>query len=114
MNVPTAGAPTPDVAHWFVTGTVQGVGFRWHVAEAARRLGVRGWVRNLEDGRVEILAAGSTAVLRRLADAVRAGPPGAQVTKFEEHPAPATDPAASPGAPATVPDALPGPFAIRR
>jgi acylphosphatase len=47
--------------HVFVTGRVQGVGFRNHAKRRADQLGLRGWVRNLPDGGVEILAQGREA-----------------------------------------------------
>jgi len=60
-------------------GRVQGVGFRWHVREAARREGIRGWVRNRPDGSVELLAAGDASAVDRVIEAVRRGPPAARV-----------------------------------
>jgi acylphosphatase len=66
-----------------VTGRVQGVGFRWFVREAAQRCGVTGDVRNLDDGAVEIRAAGSAEQLEQLASEVRGGPPGARVSHVE-------------------------------
>lgn len=63
-----------------VTGRVQGVGFRWHVREAARRESIAGWVRNRPDGSVEILARGEATSVQRLLVAVRAGPPASEVT----------------------------------
>ena len=71
------GSDTP--AHWQVLGRVQGVGFRWFVRQQARRWGVRGWVRNLPDGSVEIYAAGGPEGIDGLMAAVRRGPPGAEV-----------------------------------
>ena len=62
-----------------VTGRVQGVGYRWWVAEQARELRLNGWVRNCRDGSVEILAAGGDAVLDSLEVRCRSGPPGASV-----------------------------------
>ena len=63
-----------------ISGRVQGVGYRyWTVAEA-RRLGLDGWVRNLSDGRVEILALGLQERLDGLENACHAGPPAARVT----------------------------------
>lgn len=70
-----------------VSGRVQGVGFRWHVREAARRAGIRGWVRNRADGSVELLAAGAPSAIDRVIDAVRAGPPAARVEQVEITPA---------------------------
>lgn len=58
-----------------VRGHVQMVGFRWFVAERARRLGIAGWVRNGEDGStVEVVAEGEENVLRRLEGALHDGP----------------------------------------
>jgi len=68
---------------WFVTGRVQGVGFRYHVQLAALERGVRGDVRNTRDGRVEIRAEGSGSQLDSLMQAVRSGPPGARVDDVE-------------------------------
>jgi acylphosphatase len=66
-----------------VSGIVQGVGFRYFVRRAARALGLRGWVRNLRDGRVEAIAAGPEDALRQLIEQVRSGPGGAHVTGLE-------------------------------
>jgi acylphosphatase len=65
----------PDDArlHAFVSGDVQGVGFRYWVREQAQRLGLGGSVRNLRDGRVEVVAEGARADCEALLDAVRAG-----------------------------------------
>ena len=65
--------------HLTVSGTVQGVGFRWFVRERARRWGLAGWVRNLADGTVELAASGSDEGVNALVEAVRKGPPGAVV-----------------------------------
>ena len=80
-----AGDPsaTPRFVHWFVTGRVQGVGFRYHVQRAALQCGVRGEVRNTRDGRVEIRAEGSRPQLDRLLQAVRGGPSRARVDGVE-------------------------------
>ncbi len=50
----------------FVRGQVQGVGFRWWTRSRALELGLRGWARNLPDGRVEVLAQGDPAACHRL------------------------------------------------
>jgi len=67
-------------------GRVQGVGFRWHVREAARRAGIRGWVRNCHDGSVELLAAGDSQAVDLVIDAVRHGPPASRVDHVEVNP----------------------------
>lgn len=67
-----------------VTGRVQGVGFRWFTTTAARELGVRGSVKNLRDGAVEIVAEGPAAAVETLARRIAQGPPGARVAAVEE------------------------------
>ena len=63
-----------------IDGRVQGVGFRYFARRAACELGVRGWVRNLPDGRVETAAvADDEAVLDAFVGRLRKGPPGARV-----------------------------------
>jgi acylphosphatase len=66
-----------------IEGRVQGVGFRWWTVQEARALGLEGWVRNLRDGRVEVLAIGEDRALDRLTAACAGGPPGAQVSTVE-------------------------------
>lgn len=69
--------------HVRVTGIVQGVGFRWFVRERARRLGLAGWVRNLPDGTVEVMAAGDPGQLDLLRGELKRGPTGAVVDDLE-------------------------------
>ena len=66
--------------HIIVEGLVQGVGFRWFVLRQAESLGLVGHVRNLVDGRVEILAGGEKGMLHELVNRVRVGPRSAHVT----------------------------------
>jgi acylphosphatase len=66
-------------ARVLVAGEVQGVFFRGSAVAEARRLGVRGWVRNLPDGRVEALAEGERAAVEALVGWCRRGPPAARV-----------------------------------
>ncbi len=66
-------------AHIFVSGRVQGVFYRATTQEVARRLRLRGWVRNLPDGRVEIVAEGPEDALKALIDWCWEGPPLARV-----------------------------------
>jgi acylphosphatase len=89
-------APAPGGAarreHVFVSGVVQGVGFRDFTRRrvAALELDVRGWVRNLPDGRVEIVAEGPAADLEKLASEVSKGPPAARVDKVDRKEEPCT------------------------
>lgn len=69
--------------HVFVSGDVQGVGFRWHARERAQALGLAGWVRNLPDGRVEVLLEGGPEALEQMLAWLRRGPPSARVDRLE-------------------------------
>lgn len=64
---------------FFVSGRVQGVGFRYFVQDHAAVEGVHGYVRNLPDGRVEALVEGEAESVLRVERAIRRGPPGARV-----------------------------------
>jgi acylphosphatase len=68
---------------FLISGRVQGVGFRWFASHLASELGLRGVVRNLRDGRVEVIAAGSDSALAQLAEALADGPPAARVDGVE-------------------------------
>ena len=74
---------------FLVSGRVQGVGFRYFTRAAAVREGVTGWVRNLDDGRVEALVEGETTAVDRVEQAIRTGPPGARVDAVTAVPVPA-------------------------
>jgi acylphosphatase len=63
---------------------VQGVGFRWFVEETARGIGVTGWVRNLDDGRVEAYAVGTQEQLDQLTARLHQGPPLSVVRGLEQ------------------------------
>jgi len=69
---------------YFVRGRVQGVGFRYFVEHAATALGLRGYVRNLDDGRVEVYAIGSPEQLSELAGLLWKGPCFAEVRGIDE------------------------------
>lgn len=73
------------VCHYLVKGRVQGVGFRWFVQREAAELGLRGWVRNADEGYVEVVASGVTEVLAELKDALRKGSRGSRVDAVVEH-----------------------------
>ncbi|MFY0409712.1 acylphosphatase, partial [Solicola sp. PLA-1-18] len=66
-----------------VRGRVQGVGFRFTVAQAADRAGVRGWVTNREDGSVGAHLEGPSAAVEQVLDVVRSGPASARVDAAE-------------------------------
>lgn len=63
----------------FLTGVVQGVSFRFHAQQKASQLGLTGWVRNLEDGRVEMLLAGKDDNVEAMIKWAHKGPPRAKV-----------------------------------
>jgi acylphosphatase len=86
--------------HVVVRGRVQGVGFRWFVREIARRRDMAGWVRNLDDGAVEVAADGDDESVAALREALHGGPPGASVAAVDEA--------------ARIDGQLPYPFAILR
>lgn len=69
-----------------VIGAVQGVGFRWFAREVARRLNLAGWVRNRDDGTVEISVEGEDAAVERFLAHVERGPRGARVDELRRHP----------------------------
>jgi acylphosphatase len=64
---------------YVVSGMVQGVGFRWFVLREANRLALRGWVTNLPDGSVEVVAEGTEDRLGELEAALTRGPSVARV-----------------------------------
>jgi acylphosphatase len=71
------------VHHYLVKGRVQGVGFRWFVHSEAARIGLRGWVRNTDDGHVEAVAAGNPAQIEALVLALHKGSRGSRVDAVE-------------------------------
>ena len=68
---------------YLIRGRVQGVGFRFFTEDAAAREGIAGWVRNLPDGGVEVAAEGEAESLARFEHAIRHGPRGARVDRFD-------------------------------
>jgi acylphosphatase len=70
--------------HLLVDGRVQGVCYRMATEERAIILGLTGWVRNLRDGRVEVVAEGEHSNVMRLVEWCRSGPPMAMVTNLTE------------------------------
>jgi len=70
---------------FLIGGRVQGVGFRFYTEHAAAREGIQGWVRNLPDGGVEVAAEGDAESMTRFEQAIRQGPRGARVDRFDVH-----------------------------
>ena len=70
------------VRNYFVSGHVQGVGFRAFTRTLAIRLGLRGWVRNLPDGRVEAMVVGTDKELKSFEAELRYGPPHGSVSQI--------------------------------
>ena len=75
--------------HAFVSGMVQGVSFRSTTIKIAKSLGIKGWIKNLPDGRVEIIAEGEKDKIDALIEFLKKGPPAAKVdnvdVKIENH-----------------------------
>jgi len=69
---------------WLVRGRVQGVGFRYFAQKSAASLGLTGYTRNLDDGRVEVYAVGPEEKLSQLAGLLHTGPRWAEVRGVEE------------------------------
>ncbi|HEV2306442.1 MAG TPA: acylphosphatase [Candidatus Acidoferrales bacterium] len=70
---------------FYVSGTVQGVGFRFFSQRVSARLGLAGYVKNLRDGRVEVYAIGTPSELAALRSELERGPQSSSVSEvFEE------------------------------
>jgi acylphosphatase len=85
------GEPQKLAKLYRVRGRVQGVGFRYFVEHSAKALGVRGWVRNVDDGSVEVYALGTAAQLSDLAGLLWQGPRWAEVRGVDENEAAVED-----------------------
>jgi acylphosphatase len=77
-----AGGTAEVRRHFVIGGRVQMVGFRMFATAHAHRLGLRGWVRNLPTGEVEVLAEGPLPALSEFGSLLKRGPAGAEVTDF--------------------------------
>ena len=73
----------PICVHVFISGTVQGVGYRYATVRQAQHLGLNGWVRNLPDGRVEAIFEGDRALVEQMINWCHQGPPTARVQNIE-------------------------------
>lgn len=71
------------MAHVWISGRVQGVFFRHYTQQEARRRGLKGWVKNLPDGRVEAVFQGSRDLVEEMIKWCHKGPPSAVVTDVE-------------------------------
>jgi len=78
---------SPSARRWLIRGRVQGVGFRYFAQRAAAGLGLSGFARNLDDGRVEVYAVGPEHKLAELAGMLHQGPQWADVRGVDEQPA---------------------------
>ncbi|HEX9224014.1 MAG TPA: acylphosphatase [Candidatus Acidoferrales bacterium] len=78
---------TRNARRYFISGGVQGVGFRFFAERLAEKLALSGYVRNLRDGRVEVYAVGSAEQLRALRNELERGPRFASVSAVAEEPA---------------------------
>ena len=78
--MPNPSTPQQEIrAHVFISGRVQGVGYRYSTIDEAERLGVNGWVRNLPDGRVEAVFEGSREIVEEIIRWCHKGPRAAVV-----------------------------------
>ncbi len=83
FNLPSLLLLMEKTAHIFVSGRVQGIGFRFFVSSVAKRRGLKGYVRNLNDGRVEILFQGDEGVIKEALEVIKTGHPLARIDKLE-------------------------------
>jgi acylphosphatase len=67
----------------YISGVVQGVGFRYYTRNVARRLGVKGFVKNLKDGRVMAVAEGEREQIEKFISEIKKGPRLAVVKKID-------------------------------
>ncbi len=77
-----------ETRRYIVSGRVQGVGFRWFVEREATLIGLKGWVRNRENGDVEVMATGSCEQHSTLRRKLQEGPRAARVETVHETSAP--------------------------
>lgn len=83
-----AGEPERKTVRLRIYGRVQGVGYRAWTAQKAKKLGLKGWVRNLDDGTVACEAQGAQEAIEALVAACHAGPPMARVTQVDSEDVP--------------------------
>ena len=71
------------MVHVYILGFVQGIGFRQFIKSKAREVDIKGWVKNLPDGRVEAMFAGNSSNIEKMVDFCRKGPFLAEVKSLE-------------------------------
>ena len=76
--------PDLQTRRYVISGRVQGVGFRWFVEREAAQIGITGWVRNCENGDVEVMATGTREQHISLRDSLQKGPRAARVDHVSE------------------------------
>jgi len=84
VNADPAVSAELQARRFYISGMVQGVGYRYFARRLAARLGVGGYARNLMDGRVEVYAVGHAEQLRSLAAELERGPASASVDQVAE------------------------------
>ncbi len=83
MTKKTSAAKITHRAHFFYSGRVQGVGFRYTAEAIAQRVDLKGWVKNLQDGRVELVCEGSKANIEKLITEIQKGSLGRHIKKTD-------------------------------
>ncbi len=78
----------PQTRRYLISGRVQGVGFRWFVEREAAQIGITGWVRNCENGDVEVMATGTREQHISLRARLQQGPRASRVDHVSESAAP--------------------------
>lgn len=79
------------IKHLKIEGRVQGVGFRYYTRKTANKYAINGWVKNMEDGTVEVVLAGAEKAVLKMMEKLKDGPSSARVTGMEEIPIDRTD-----------------------
>jgi acylphosphatase len=82
MSKDLAAKPNYICVRIFISGKVQGVGYRFSTRQQAQKLGVNGWVKNLPDGRVEAVLAGDRPAVEQMIQWCRVGPAAAVIEKI--------------------------------
>jgi acylphosphatase len=85
LNTQNRGSTQNKAFRAHIFGLVQGVGFRYSTREKAQRLGLKGYVRNMADGSVEVYAEGKKEMIEDFLAWLKKGPPGASVRQVDYH-----------------------------